>query len=123
MLVPVVRVVRCAPKSHPCPDCGRHGRRVRRLKRRLRSLAYRQRAYLDVHYAEYKAHCRCCKTFRSWPLDVPPKADYDGLVRDAVLDRLLEPAVLDQDGATARMRRAYRCPVQRPGAWSVREIL
>jgi transposase-like protein len=106
MLVPVVRVVRCAPKSHPCPDCGRHGRRVRRLKRRLRSLAYRQRAYLDVHYAEYKAHCRCCKTFRSWPLDVPPKADYDGLVRDAVLDRLLEDG-LNVERTRQAMRRDF----------------
>jgi hypothetical protein len=47
-------------------------------------------AYLDVHYAEYQARCRCCKYFRSWPLDVPPKADYDGRVRQAVLDRILE---------------------------------
>ncbi len=90
MLVPQVRVIRCAPNSHPCPQCGKRGRRVRPLCRRLFSLAYRQRAYTDVHYAEYKARCSCCKTFRSWPLDVPPKADYDDLVRDAVLDRILD---------------------------------
>jgi Transposase len=90
MLVPMVRVVRCAPKSHPCPTCGRHGHRKRPLHRRIRSLAYRQVAYLDVHYAEYQAICGCCKFFRSWPLDVPPKAGYDGLVRAAVLDRILE---------------------------------
>jgi len=90
MLVPQLRVVRCAPKSHPCPTCGRHGRRKRPLHRRIRSLAYRQVALLDVHYAEYQAHCSCCKYFRSWPLDVPAKADYDGLVRQAVLDRILE---------------------------------
>jgi transposase-like protein len=47
-------------------------------------------AYLDVHYAEYQSRCSCCKFFRSWPLDVPAKADYDGLVRTAVLDRLLD---------------------------------
>jgi hypothetical protein len=90
MILPQVRVVRCAPKSHPCPHCGQHGRRKRSLHRRIRSLAYRQVAYLDVHYAEYQARCSCCKFFRSWPLDVPAKADYDGLVRAAVLDRLLE---------------------------------
>jgi hypothetical protein len=90
MLVPPVRVVRCAPKSHPCPGCGKHGRRKRRLHRRIHSLAYRQVAYLDVHYAEYQARCSCRKTFRSWPLDVPARADYDAEVRQAVLDRVLE---------------------------------
>ncbi len=89
MLVPAVRTVRCAPKSHPCPQCGKHGRRKRPLHRRIRSLAYRQVAYLDVHYAEYQARCSCCKSFRSWPVDVPPKSDYDDLVRAAVLDRIL----------------------------------
>src|SRR5712691_1268520 len=90
MLVPQVRVVRCAPKTLPCPTCGKHGHRKRPLHRRIRSLAYRQVAFLDVHYAFYQASCSCCKFFRSWPLDVPPKADYDGLVRTAVLDRVLE---------------------------------
>jgi len=90
MILPPVRVVRCAAKAHPCPHCGTPGRRKRRLRRRIRSLAYRQEAYLDVHYAEYQARCRCCKSFRSWPLDVPAKADYDGLVRQAVLSRILE---------------------------------
>jgi hypothetical protein len=75
MLMPVVRVVRCAPKSHPCPTCGKRGRRKRRLHRRIRSLAYRQEAFLDVHYAEYQTRCDCCKSFRSWPVDVPAKAD------------------------------------------------
>jgi hypothetical protein len=100
MLVPQVHSVRCAPKTHPCPHCGTHGRRKRPLHRRIRSLAYRQVAYLDVHYAEYQARCSCCKFFRSWPLDVPPKADYDGLVRQAVLDRILD------DGLNVQRTRA-----------------
>src|SRR5215831_14501709 len=90
MLVPEVRVVCCAPKTHACPHCGKRGCRVRRLHRKVRSLAYRREAWIDVRYAEYKARCRCCKTFRSWPLDVPAKADYDGLVRAAVLERVLQ---------------------------------
>src|SRR5262249_25165842 len=56
----------------------------------VRTLAFRQEAWLDVRYAEYKARCPCCKFFRSWPVDVPQKADYDPAVRQAVLDRLLE---------------------------------
>jgi hypothetical protein len=99
MVIPV----RCAPKTHPCPRCGRRGRRKRRLRRRVRSLAYQQEAWLDVTYAEYRARCRCRKYFRSWPLDVPPKAAYDAVVRQAVLDRVL------QDGLNIeRTRRAMK---------------
>jgi transposase len=81
--------IRCAPKLAPCPTCGRRGRRKRILQRRLRTAFYRQVAWLHVTYAEYQARCPCCKYFRTWPLAVPPKADYDGSVRQAVLDRLL----------------------------------
>ena len=106
MLVPLVRVVRCSPRRHPCPHCGKLGYRKRPLHRRIRSLAYRQVAYLDVHYAEYQAHCSCCKFFRSWPLDVPPKADYDRLVRAAVLDRVLEDG-LNIQRTLAAMKRDF----------------
>jgi hypothetical protein len=92
MLEPAVRVVtvHCAAKSHPCPHCGKKGRRVRQLQRWVRSLGYRQVVWLDIHYAEYESRCPCCKYFRSCPAGVQPKADYDNLVRQAVLDRLLE---------------------------------
>src|SRR5262245_40085186 len=106
MILPQVRVVRRAPRTHPCPRCGRRGRRKRRLRRRIRSLAYRQVAYLDVHYAEYQAHCSCCTTFRSWPLDVPPKADYDGLVRQAVLDHIVEDG-LNVERTLQALRRDF----------------
>lgn len=110
MLVPSVRVVRCARKKHPCPHCGKPGRRKRPLYRRIRSLAYRQVAYLDVYYAEYQARCSCCKYFRSWPLDVPAKADYDGTVRAAVLDRLLEDGLNVQRTLQA-MARDFLLPL------------
>lgn len=90
--MPTIRVVRRAPRTPPCPVCGKRGRRKRLLHRRIRSLAYRQVALIDVHYAEYQARCSCRKSFRSWPIDVPAKADYDDLVRTAVLDRLLGDA-------------------------------
>jgi Transposase len=90
MLLPaLIRRIRHAPTCAPCPTCGRRGRRKRVLRRRLRTLAYRRVAWLEVTYAEYQARCRCRKYFRTWPLDVPPKADYDGTVRSAILDRLL----------------------------------
>ena len=106
MLVPQVRVVCCAPKTHACPQCGKPGRRVRRLRRKVRSLAYRQEAWIDVRYAEYKARCGCCKTFRSWPLGVPAKADYDEMVRQAVLEHIIEDGLNVQRTQHA-MRRDF----------------
>jgi transposase len=106
MLVPNVRVVRCTPKTHPCPHCGKRGHRQRTHHRRIRSQAYRQEAWLDVYYAEYKARCECCKYFRSWPLDVPPKSDYDAAVRQAVLDRVLEDG-LNVERTLAAMERDF----------------
>jgi hypothetical protein len=106
MLMPTVRVVRCAPKTHPCPGCGKRGRRQRFLQRRIRSLAYRQEAWLEVRYAEYRSRCACCQSFRSWPLDVPPGAEYCPLVRQAVLDRLLGDG-LNVERTREAMRRDF----------------
>jgi hypothetical protein len=106
MLAPRVRVVRCAPRTHPCPTCGKRGRRKRYLRRRIRSLAYRQEAFLDVRYAEYRSRCGCRRYFRSWPLDVPAKSDYDEAVRSAVLDRLLDDG-LNVERTRACMRRDF----------------
>ena len=106
MLVPQIRIARCTPKTHACPKCGKRGRRKRVLHRRIRSLAYKQEAYVEVYYAEYKARCHCCKFFRSWPLEVPPKSDYDERVREAVLDRILEDG-LNVERVLAAMRRDF----------------
>jgi hypothetical protein len=101
----VVRV-RCQPLTYPCPNCGRHGRRKRRLERKVRSLAYGQVLWLHVLYAEYRARCGCRKYFRSCPPDVCPKADYDNLVRQAVLNRILDDG-LNVERTRAAMKRDF----------------
>src|SRR5215468_11934190 len=98
--------IRHAPKRAPCPRCGRRGRRKRLLHRRLRTAAYQRVAWLEVTYAEYRARCGCCKYFRTWPLDVPPKADYDATVRQAVLDRLLHDR-LNVEQTKAALQRDF----------------
>jgi hypothetical protein len=103
---PISRRIRCAPRHLPCPRCGRHASRKRILRRRVRSLAYQRVAWLEVTYAEYRLRCGCRKYFRSWPLQVPPKADYDATVRQAVLDRLLRDR-LNVQQTLAAMRRDF----------------
>jgi hypothetical protein len=106
MLHETVTRLRRAPKRAPCPTCGRLGRRKRILHRRLRTLLYQAVAWVEVTYAEYLSRCGCCKYFRTWPLDVPQKADYDATVRLAVLDRLVRDR-LNVEQTKAAMQRDF----------------
>lgn len=106
MLPDLITRIRRAPRRAPCPHCGRLARRKRLLQRRVRTLAYRRVAWLEVTYAEYRARCGCCKYFRTWPLEVPPKADYDAVVRQAVLDRLLRDR-LNVEQTKAALQRDF----------------
>lgn len=82
----------CCPVTYPCPTCGEPGRRKTKqpLVRMVRTIAYKQIVHLEIEYAEYRARCNCCKTFRSSPEGVDFKCHYDNKVREAVLDRLLD---------------------------------
>jgi Transposase len=83
--------VHCAPKKAPCPKCGKHGRRKRKLPpRKIRTVMYKSIAYLEITCGEYEARCDCCRTFRNTPEGVLPRALYDNKVRDLVLDRILK---------------------------------
>jgi hypothetical protein len=98
--------VRCQRKSYPCPTCGCRGHRKRRLDRYVRSIAYGRPLWLHVFYAEYTARCDCRKTFRSWVPDLCPKAQYDNLVREAVLNRILDDG-LNVQRTIAAMKRDF----------------
>src|SRR4051794_8569811 len=88
---PVVISRHCAPRKAPCPNCGKHGRRKRKLPpRRVRTVAYKAVVFLEITCGEYQAHCGCCTTFRTTPEDALPRALYDNKVRDLVLDRILK---------------------------------
>ncbi len=98
--------VRCQPKTYPCPSCGRRGHRKRRLNCFVRSLAYVSVVWLHVFYAEYTARCKCRKSFRSCPPNICPKADYDNLVREAVLNRIFDDG-LNVQRTIAAMKRDF----------------
>lgn len=100
----LTEVVKCQAKRHPCPTCGKNGTRVRKLFRKVRSIAYKQVAWLHVHYAEYTASCSCCKSFRSCPDSVLPKAAYSTSVRQAVLDRILDDGLNVERTRSAMLR-------------------
>jgi hypothetical protein len=92
LVQPRVRVLRrrCAPRTYPCPRCGRPGRRKDTHTRRLRDLAYQEILIIELTVGEYRARCGCCKTFRSQVEGIEPRAEYTNRVREAVIDRLLD---------------------------------
>src|ERR1700681_1393948 len=98
--------VRCQPKTYPCPTCGRRGHRKRRLDRYVRSLDYGRVLWLHVFYGEYTARCDCRKSFRFWVPNCGPRAEYDNLVRQAVLNRILDDG-LNVERTRAAMKRDF----------------
>jgi hypothetical protein len=98
--------IRCQPKAYPCPTCGRRGHRKQRHDRFVRSIGYQQVVWLHVFYAEYRARCDCRKTFRSCPAQITPQADYDNLVRQAVLNHILDDG-LNVERTRACMERDF----------------
>src|SRR5438874_3743204 len=80
--------VDCAPKKAPCPTCGKHGRRKRKLPpRRVRTVAYKAVVYLEITCGEYQAKCVCCSTLRNTTEGVLLKALYDTNFTELVLVR------------------------------------
>ena len=95
---PRCRVVRqsCAPKTFPCPQCGKLGRRKQVHTRRVRDIAYREVLILELEVGEYRARCGCCKTFRAQIEGIEARAEYTNRVREAVIDRLSKVRVRGQ---------------------------
>lgn len=89
---PRIRIVqqRCAPKTFPCPHCGKPAPRKDTHTRLVRDLAFGEIVIIELTVGEYRARCSCCKTFRSQIDGVEPRAEYTNRIRNLVIDRLLE---------------------------------
>jgi transposase-like protein len=72
----------------------------------VRSIAYKEIVVLRITYGEYESRCQCCKSFRTHPDDVLPKAKYDNKVRAAVLEGVLEDQ-LNVEAVRRRMERDF----------------
>jgi hypothetical protein len=72
----------------------------------VRTIAYKEIAILRITCGEHEARCGCCKTFRTTPEGVLPKAKYDNKVRQAVLDGILEDQ-LNVEALRARLQRDF----------------
>lgn len=105
---PRVRVVRrqCAPRTFPCPHCGKRGRRKDVHIRRVRDIAYREILVLEFEVGEYRARCDCCKTFRATLAGIEPRAEYTNRVRAAVIDRLLDDR-MSMEGLRQALQRDF----------------
>jgi Transposase len=105
---PRTRVVHrhCAPRTFPCPHCGKRGRRKDVHTRRVRDIAYRQILILEIEVGEYRARCNCCKTFRATVAGIESRAEYTNRVRDAVLDRLLDDR-MSMEGLRQALQRDF----------------
>ena len=79
------------PQEGPLPEVRQtRPSEAERSPARVRTVAYKTIAYLEITCGEYHARCDCCTTFRNTPEGVLPRALYDNKVRDLVLDRILE---------------------------------
>src|SRR3954465_3897788 len=115
---PIVIPVHCAPKKAPCPRCGQRGRRKRTVTRRVRTVAYKAVAYLEITYGEYAARCDCSTTFRNTHEDVLPRAAYDNKVRDLVLDRILKDG-MSVERTLLSLRREFPLALPTGSAYGV----
>jgi hypothetical protein len=127
-LQPRVRVVpvRCAPKSYPCPHCGKRGRRRATHTRPVRDIAFQEIRILEITVGEYRARCGCCKTFRSRIAGVEPRAEYSNRVREAVIDRLLDDT-MSVERLRAAMARDFHLDLSEGFVydcldWKVRQV-
>ena len=78
------------PKYHPCPQCGKKGKRKRVLTRRIGHVApLHRRCFIVAELGVYKARCDCCKYFQASVPGVPHKGRYSYEVRNTVANALI----------------------------------
>ncbi len=104
---PLVVRKRVAPRTWPCPVCGKKGRRERKRTYLVRDLAHKRPCFWEVTVGVYRAKCRCrrqvmrsvngstipvrkrVRYFTSTVEGLDPHADYTDAVRQKVVDLIV----------------------------------
>jgi hypothetical protein len=102
----------CAPKKAPCPKCGKHGHRKRKVTRKVRTVAFKSIAYLEISCGEYAVRCDCCKTPRKAAKSrrVQPSATRCTASRRSLGFSCREGTITTQALATFAFLKRYRPP-------------
>ena len=75
---------------HPCPQCGKKGKRKQVIERRIFHVsALHRRSFIVIQVGVYKARCGCCKYFQAPIQGVPYKGRYSYEVRNTVANALI----------------------------------
>jgi len=78
------------PKHHPCPQCGKTGKRKHVVTRRMAHVAaLNRRCWIVADVGVYKARCACCKYFQAAIPGVPRRGRYSLEVRNTVAHALI----------------------------------
>lgn len=87
---PIILKRRNAPKDHPCPACGKSGRRIKIRTRTVKHLAHKRKVFIEATVGVYKTKCDCVKKyFTSTVSMVEVGAEYSNLVREKVIDLIV----------------------------------
>jgi hypothetical protein len=96
------------PKQHPCPQCGKQGKRQHVITRHIAHVAaLHRRAWIVAEVGVYTARCACCKDFQAAIPGVPPRGRYSWEVRNPVA-HALRRARLPYLAVLRRRQEEYR---------------
>lgn len=96
------------PKHHPCPQCGKRGKRKHVITRRIAHVAaLNRRSWIVADVGVYKARCACCTYFQAAIPGVPPRGRYSLEVRNTVANALIRDR-MPYLSVIRRMQEDYR---------------
>lgn len=107
---PKIRRVSRAPKSWPCPDCGKRGRRFAFGLRRAVDAELRRPAILEVKIGVYESQCNCQKVFESFHPELPKGWKFSRRVRELVVRGVVRDKLSVED-VRRRLLEEFRIKV------------
>ncbi len=101
-----IRRVSKAPKTWPCPECGKRGRRYAFRERQAVDAELGRRVVLQVKVGLYKARCGCQKVFESFHPELPKGWKFSLRVRELAVNGVVRDK-LSVEGVRERLREDF----------------